>query len=210
MHLAVELMMGVSLAACVGLRAWMPMLMVGLLARAGYVGLNPHFAFLERTDLLIIFGMATLLEMLGDKVIAVDHFLDAVGTVIRPAAATVLASAMLTKTDPGMAVILGLIVGGGTALTVHGAKAALRTKVSVLAPGHGNAAVSVGEDLVVGVGVWTAAHAPIFAFGVALFVLAGSVWLIAQCVRHGRRLWSVLSRRKVGDPAQTPTGAGTC
>jgi hypothetical protein len=35
MQLAVELMMGVSLAACVGLRAWLPLLMVGLLARAG-------------------------------------------------------------------------------------------------------------------------------------------------------------------------------
>lgn len=197
MQLVVELMMAVSLAACAGLRAWMPLLIVGLLARTGHLDLNAHFAFMARTDALVVLGVATVLELLGDKVIGIDHFLDAMGTVVRPAAATVLASSMLTHTDPLTATVFGLIVGGGTALTVHGGKAALRAKVSALAPLHGgtgNAGVSLGEDLIVASGVWTAAHAPILAFGLTVLVLGGAVWLLVHCAHHVRR-WAGALRR---------------
>ena len=199
MHLMIELMMAVSLAACAGLRAWMPLLTVGLLARGGYMDLNTHFAFLARTDALIIFGVATALELVGDKVIGIDHFLDAVGTAVRPAAATILASSMLTHSDPVAASVFGLIVGGGTALTIHGAKAALRAKVSALAPLHGgmgNASVSLGEDLVAGTGVLAVLHAPILAFAVTACALAGAVWLIVTCAHHVRRWGGALSRRR--------------
>ena len=203
MQIAAEMMMAVSLAACVGLRAWMPLLMVGLLSHAGYLSLNAHFAFLARTDTLIVLGVATVLELLGDKVIVVDHFLDAIGTVVRPAAATILASSMLTHTDPVVATVFGLIVGGGTALTVHSAKSVLRAKVSALAPLHGgagNASVSLGEDLVVAGGVLTAAHAPFIAFGVTVLLLGGAIWLLVHSVHHVRRWAGVLRNRRSSAP----------
>src|SRR5439155_14039876 len=109
---------------------------IGLLNRAGYLPLNEHFAFMARTDALIVFGVATVIELLGDKVIVLDHFLDAAGTVLRPAAGTVLASAVMTKMDPMAAVVLGLMIGGGTALTVHAGKTVLRYQSSALSFAH--------------------------------------------------------------------------
>lgn len=134
MDVALQLMTGVSLAACAGLRAWLPLFVTGLLGRAGVLPLDATFDLLTRTDALVIFGVATVLEVLGDKVVVVDHFLDAAGTFLRPVAGTVLAASVLTHLDPALSLALGLIVGGGTALTVHSGKAALRATGTTTAP----------------------------------------------------------------------------
>lgn len=73
--LAVQPMMGISLVACAGLRAWQPILAIGLLARGGYAQLRPSFPFLTRDDALTVFGVAAVLEFLGDKFIVIDYFL---------------------------------------------------------------------------------------------------------------------------------------
>jgi hypothetical protein len=199
MSLAVQLMMAVSLAACAGLRAWLPMLVVGLLSRGDYVQLNGPFAFLARDDALIIFGGATVIEFFGDKVVAIDHFLDAMGTVIRPAVETVLASSMLAGMDPLAAVVFGLIVGGGMSLTVHAGKAVARAKVSALIPFHGglgNAILSTAEDVISGLCLWIIIHAPLLEFILALFAIIGAAWLVMKFIKSGRRLFKFLKNRR--------------
>lgn len=198
MEIAIELLLALALASCTGLRAWLPLLAVSLLARHGYMELHPSFAFLARTDALVVFGAATAIEILGDKVVAVDHALDAVGAVVRPAAGAVLASSMFLKLDPLAAVALGLIVGGGAAFTVNAGKALARTQATALAPAHGglgNAALSTLEDLVTAAGVALAVVAPWLAALVALSLLAASFYLIRAFLRTGGHLLNWLRRR---------------
>jgi len=183
-------MMGVSLAACAGLRAWLPLLCVGLLAKFGILPIHPAFEFLARTDVLIVFGVATVLELLGDKIVAVDHFLDAVGTIARPAAGTLVASSLFTGLDPTVSILLGLIVGGGTALTIHTGKATVRAHSTLTAPLHlgaGNAALSVGEDVVTLGGIGLAVWLPVVAFILALLAVIVCGWLIVTAIRQGHK-----------------------
>ena len=131
-------------------------------------------SFIARDDVLIILGVATVIEILGDKFVVVDHFLDAIGTVARPAAGTLVASAMLARLDPAAALVLGLIVGGGTALTVHASKSVLRAKCTALLPFHGgvgNAAVSSAEDCLTIGGIFCIIHAPLVSFVIIVFRL---------------------------------------
>jgi hypothetical protein len=203
MAMIVQGMMGVSLAACCGLRAWMPMLIVGLLAKAGYIPLNPSFAFLMRDDALIVFGVATALELLGDKVIVIDHLLDAVGTIVRPAVGTVLASSMLTQMDPLAATALGLIAGGSAAFTIHAGKSVIRAKSSLLAHFHvgvGNAVLSTLEDVLTVGGVFLAAFLPVLAFGLVSILLALSAWMLVHLLRKGASLWTFLTTRRTPKP----------
>jgi hypothetical protein len=185
MDLVIQLLMGMSLAACAGLRAWMPLLVVGLLGRFGALHLNQSFDLLSHTSTLIVLGAATVIEILGDKVIVVDHFLDAAGTVLRPAAGTVLAASMFWSLDPALSLALGLIAGGGTALTVHAGKSAARVGTSALAPAHagaGNALVSLFEDVVTLLGVLAAVFVPILAF-----VVIGALVVVAfRMIRRAR------------------------
>ena len=189
-------MTGISLAACAGLRAWLPLLVVGILGKTGVLPLGQSFGLLARTEMLVILGVATVLELLGDKIALVDHFLDAVGTVARPAAGTVLAASVLTQLDPTVALVLGLIVGGGTAFTIHSGKAALRATGTGTAPGVSNAALSLGEDVLSGGLLWLTMAAPIVAFLLALAGVALAVWAVIAFVRTGRRLIAVVGKRR--------------
>src|SRR5512143_4087062 len=104
--------LAVALAASAGLRAWLPLLLAGGLARAGVLDLGPSFQFLASNKALVLFGVATAIELVGDKVPAVDHVLDVIGTPLRPAAGALLAASVLgTVTDPMTSVVLGTAVG---------------------------------------------------------------------------------------------------
>ena len=49
----------------------------------------------------MLFGVATAIEVIGDKIPAVDHALDVIGTPLRPLAGAVLAASVLgTVADP--------------------------------------------------------------------------------------------------------------
>jgi hypothetical protein len=196
--LAVQLMMATSLAACAGLRAWLPLLAMGLLGRAELITLHDSFEFLAGTPALVVFGVATVVEVLADKVIALDHALDVLSTFIRPVAGTVLAAAALSELDPLFATIAGLVLGGGTALTVHAGKAAARAKASAFAPVHGglgNALLSLAEDAAALIGVPLAVFVPVLAFVLALGVLALCVLAIVMFVRAGRRVITLWNNR---------------
>jgi hypothetical protein len=194
-QLALQLMMGVSLAACAGLRAWLPLLCVGLLARFSHIPLNENFAFLTSTPLLTILGVATVIEILGDKIIAVDQFLDTIGTFARPIAGALVAASLINPQDPTWATVLGVVLGGGTALTVHTAKALTRLQSTAAAPVHGgtvNLGMSLGEDFLSLGGIGLAVWIPLIAFALAALFLVLCVYLIRIAIHHGKRVMKAL------------------
>ena len=124
--LALQLVAGFGLAAATGLRAFLPPLLVGLLARLDVVPLRPGTAWLESTPALVIFGTAVVLELLADKIPWVDHALDVAAIVVKPTAATLVVVATVTDMSPLTATIVGLLLGGTVAGSVHVARAGLR------------------------------------------------------------------------------------
>ena len=99
------LALAVALAASAGLRAWLPAAASPPTRSLG-CGPRPLFQFLASNKALIVLGVATVIEVAGDKIPAVDHFLDAIGTPLRPAAGALLASSVLgTVSDPLTAIV---------------------------------------------------------------------------------------------------------
>jgi Domain of unknown function (DUF4126) len=179
-----SLALGIGLAACAGLRAWLPLLLAGLLARAGVLELGPSFRFIASNEALILFGVATVVEIVGDKIPAVDHALDALSTVLRPAAGSLLAASVLWRIpDPLTALALGVAVGAPSALVPHAAKSALRAASTALTGGLANPLLSLVEDL---------AAVFVFVITVALPVATAIVILVVG----GLVLRRVLRRRQ--------------
>jgi len=147
-ELGLAVALGIGLAACAGLRAWLPLLLVGGLARAGVLSLGPSFGFLASNRALILFGVATAIEIVGDKVPAVDHALDMLSTVLRPAAGSLIAASVMWQVrDPLTALALGVAVGAPAALVPHAAKSVLRAASTTLTGGLANPVISVAEDV---------------------------------------------------------------
>lgn len=175
------LALGIGLAACAGLRAWLPLLLAGLAARMGWIELGHSFQFLSSGRALALFGVASVVEMVADKVPALDHLLDALSTVLRPAAGSLLAASVLWPVnDPLTAIALGVAVGAPTALVPHAAKTALRAASTTLTAGFANPVLSLAEDGLV-----------VFLFVVAivlpLLVVTAVAGLVVLLVMRWRR-----------------------
>jgi hypothetical protein len=176
--------LAVALAACAGLRALLPILLTGIVARAGWVSLGPSFHFLSTNWALLLFGLATIIEIAGDKIPALDHALDVLHTVLRPLSGSMLAAAVLSSvSDPATAIALGIIVGAPTALVPHAARAAVRVVSTATTGGLANPLLSVLEDV---------AAFGLFVVSVLVPVLvAGAMLVVAAFV-----VWRVLARRR--------------
>ena len=136
---------GLSTAA--GLNAYLPLLVVALLARfTDLITLSPPWDTLESWWVIGVLAVLLLIEILVDKVPAVDSINDAIQTFIRPVAGAVLFAAsagVISEAHPVLAMIAGLLVAGG----VHAAKATARPIVTGATAGVGNPVVSTVEDV---------------------------------------------------------------
>ena len=176
-----SLALGIALAACAGLRAWLPLLLASLLARAGWLDLGPSFQFLASNKALLLFAVATVIEIVGDKVPVVDHALDAIGTPLRPAAGALLAASVMGHvSDPLTALVLGTAVGAPAALVPHAAKTALRAASTTFTGGLANPILSLIEDGVSFVLFVLAVLVPLVVVG----LLALALLVITRRLRH--------------------------
>jgi hypothetical protein len=133
---------GLGLSGAAGLNAWLPAFAGALLTRLGVVELGEPFDELSKTPALVVLGVLTVADFVGDKIPAVDHVLHSIGTVIAPISGTVLFAG---ETDASL--IVSLLAGGSTAGAVHAARSAVRPLSTVTTGGIGNPVLSLLEDL---------------------------------------------------------------
>jgi hypothetical protein len=171
--------LAIALAACAGLRTFLPLFLAGVLSRAGWLVLGPSFHFLSSNRALILFGLASLIEILADKIPALDHALHALATPLHAGAGTLLAASALGQhTDPLFALALGAAVGAPAALVPHAVKAGLRAASTAFTGGLANPLLSLGEDVVT-----------VILFCLAVLIpLAVVLFLVLAGVVLGRRL----------------------
>jgi len=172
MHWSVWLALGsgIAVAAACGLRAFLPLLLLGLASRAGLIHLRDNAAWLASDMALLALGVATVVEIVADKIPVVDHVLDMIGTVLRPAAAWLGAFAVLQAWPTPWAQIAALVLGTA-ALAVHGAKAKLRLGTSAVTMGHANPFVSMAEDVVTFVTMAVGILVPVLAIAIPVLLV---------------------------------------
>ena len=161
---------GIAIAAACGLRAFLPLLAVGVAGRLDVIHLGPDVRWLEATPTLVCFGVATLLETAGDKVPMIDHALDVIGTAVRPLAGWLAAFALLDHWPAPWAQITALVLGGG-ALAVHSLKAKSRLGSTLLTLGHASPVLSLIEDAATLALVAVAILAPLLALSLAIVLI---------------------------------------
>ncbi len=151
-----EALTGTGLAASAGLNAYIPLVLLGTLARwTDLVDLPTGWQWLSNGWVLVILAILLTVEVVADKVPVVDHVNDVVQTVVRPTAGGLAfgagsTSETVTVTDPGaffsshqwVPIAAGVLI----ALAVHGVKAAARPVVNTATAGVGAPVASTVED----------------------------------------------------------------
>jgi hypothetical protein len=185
-----ELLTGIftafGLSASAGLNAYIPLLLVGLLARyTELIRLSQPWDTLAHPGIILMLCVLVIIEMLADKIPAVNHVNDLIQTLIRPAAGAIAFAAsanVVTEISPVLALAAGLLVAG----TVHVAKAgAVRPMVTATTAGAGNIPVSIAEDVVSTVLSFLAIALPVLV-GTLLIVFVAFIifWLYRRANRH--------------------------
>jgi Domain of unknown function (DUF4126) len=175
-----------GLSASAGLNAYIPLLLVGLLAKyTDLIHLNQPWDTLANPWIILLLCILVIIEMLADKIPAVNHINDLIQTLIRPAAGAIAFAAsanVVTDVSPVLALAAGLLVAG----TVHVAKAgAVRPMVTATTGGAGNIPVSIAEDVVSTVLSFLAIALPLLV-GTLMIMLAAFIiyWFYRRASRE--------------------------
>ena len=143
--LILSIALGVGLAAAVGFRVFLPMLVMSIAAYSGHLHLSSGFAWLGTISALMTLTVAALLEIVAYYVPGVDNLLDVLATPAALIAGTVVVAAVTTDLPPLVKWTTAAIAGGGAAGLTQGITSLLRLKSTTLTAGFGNHTVASGE-----------------------------------------------------------------
>ncbi|WP_146845701.1 DUF4126 domain-containing protein [Cellulomonas terrae] len=207
-----EALTGTGLATAAGLNAYIPLLVIGALARwTDLMNLPAGWEWLENGWVLAVLAVLLALEVVADKIPGVDSVNDIVQTVVRPVAGGIAfgagsSSQTAVVTDPQAFVESGqwvpVVVGIVMALVVHGAKATVRPVVNATTLGAGAPVASTVEDA-------TSVGLSFAAILAPLLVLVALVGLVIVWFRfRARRRRGAAARETSPDVAPPPPPAG--
>ncbi|MFA7509685.1 MULTISPECIES: DUF4126 domain-containing protein [Mycolicibacterium] len=187
-----ELLTGFGLATAAGLNAYIPLLTLGLLARfTDLVTLPAGWAWLENGWVMAIVAVLLVVEVVADKVPALDSVNDVIQTFVRPTAGGIVfgsgtAAQTAAVTDPGAFAQTGqwvpVVIGVVVALVVSLTKSTVRPAANVATAGVAAPVLSTVEDIVSVALVFVAILLPVL-----VLVVAGALaWAAVRLIRRRR------------------------
>lgn len=186
----------IGLATSAGLNAYIPLLAYGILARyTDIVSLPESWMWLTDPILLTIVGILLVIEVIADKIPAVDSVNDVIQTLVRPTSGGIMfASAFSEENMVSSSSVfqdtntwVWLAVGFAVALAMHLFKTTTRPVVNAGTAGTGAPVVSTAEDVVSASLTAAAIFAPFLVFGVLAIFLLPVIWIVYK-VRSRRKL----------------------
>ena len=172
METLVDICLGISLSAACGLRIFVPPLVMGVMARLGFLHLGAGSSFLSATPTLIALGVATLIEVAAYHVPWLDNLLDLMAGPVAILAGVAVSFAVLSNEDPLVRWSLALLAGGGAAAGVQTATTLARHVSSLTTGGLLNPVLAAGEAFLAFVISVIAVLIPVIALLTGAIVLA--------------------------------------
>jgi hypothetical protein len=182
MDTLLSICIGMGLSAACGFRVFVPPLVMSIAALFGHLTLSPNFEWMGSYPALIMFAVATGIEIAAYYIPLVDHLLDTIATPMAIAAGTVVTASLIPDADPMLQWTVALIAGGGSAGTIQAFSGIARLASTVMTGGLGNALISTIEAVGSIVLSWLAIAVPVFA------VCLVAVLLVFTLSRLGRSL----------------------
>ena len=185
-----ELMTGFGLATAAGLNAYIPMLLMGLLSKfTSLITLPSGWTWLENSWVMAVIAVLLAVEIVADKIPALDTVNDTVQTFVRPTAGGIVfgsgtAAQTAAVSDPAEFARTGqwvpVVIGVVTALVVHLTKTAVRPAANVATAGVAAPVLSTIEDITSVSLVFIAILIPALVAIVLIALAAAAVWLLRR------------------------------
>lgn len=141
----------IVLAASTGIRAFLPLTITAILAKLNIfvIPIDSSFINFVTDDRVLAFLIiATVIEIISDKIPAVDNFLDVVYTIVKPLI-SFISSYSIMNMEPWQSTIVSITLALMATSVSMGTKAAVRFTSTSSTAGVFNPLISILEDLLV-------------------------------------------------------------
>lgn len=169
--------LGAGLSSLSGVRAFLPIGLVGLVSRLGWFSAfdlaGTRFAILENPWVIGALLFLAVAEIVGDKVPVLDSALDLMATPVRVLAGVLVFGAALAQEDTAVTAA-GMVGGGAIAFTSAAIKGVIRPGATATTGGTLNPFISFFEDVATLLGTAVVVLLPVLGF----LLIAFTVFLI--------------------------------
>src|SRR5262245_23569863 len=186
MEIAVSIALGIGLAAAVGFRVFVPLLIASIASYTGHLHLDADFAWLGSPAAMTMLGVAAAVEVMAYYIPAVDNLLDTITTPLALVAGSVVAAAVITDLPPSIKWATAIIAGGGVAAITQGVTTLVRAKSTAFTAGIGNPVVSTVGMFAAVIVALLALLAPLAALALIVAICWITVRLVRRFLRNGR------------------------
>jgi hypothetical protein len=145
MDTLLSICVGIGLSAACGFRVFVPPLVMSMASLFGHLELSPSFEWMGTYPALVVFAVATCVEIAAYYIPWVDHLLDIITTPMAIAAGTFVTASLIPDADPMLQWTVALIAGGGSAGTIQAFSGITRLASTMITGGLGNALISTIE-----------------------------------------------------------------
>jgi hypothetical protein len=185
----IALSMGVAWAS--GINLYAAILVLGIMGATGNIALPPDLMVLTDPLIITAAGVMYIVEFFADKIPGVDNGWDTVHTFIRIPLGALLAAAAVGEVNTSV-VISAALLGGGLTASTHATKAGSRMLINASPEPFTNWFTSLGEDVAVIAGLWTAFHYPLlFVIFLIVFILL-AIWFLPKIWRGLVKIFALL------------------
>lgn len=193
----IALSMGAAWAS--GINLYAAILVLGYLGSTGQMVLPAEMEIVSDPLVMTAAGFMYLVEFFIDKTPGADTAWDTLHSFIRIPAGAMLAAAAVGDVAPAVTLAAALL-GGSLATATHFTKAGTRVVANTSPEPFSNWTLSVGEDVAVVAGIWTALNYPLTFLVVLVASVTLMIWLLPKLWRAVRaifyRIGSWLGLRK--------------
>ncbi len=170
LEIIISIFLGVGLAAAVGFRVFLPLLILSLAGFYDYIPLNENWEWAGSLTAVITLGVATFVEIFGYYIPWFDNLLDTIAIPLAAVAGTAVMVATVGDMNPVITWALAIIAGGGTAVAIKGNASALRLTSTATTGGIANPVVATVETGTATVMSLASVFIPIVAFVLVIFI----------------------------------------
>ncbi|MBD1804342.1 DUF4126 domain-containing protein [Microcoleus sp. FACHB-SPT15] len=146
MDTLLSICIGIGLSAACGFRIFVPPLVMSMASLFGHLTLSPSFEWMGSYSALVVFAVATGIEIAAYYIPWVDNLLDTIATPMAIAAGTFVTASVIPEGDPMLQWTVALIAGGGAAGTIQAFTGIGRLASTMMTGGLGNPLISTIES----------------------------------------------------------------
>ena len=190
MEVVPPVLIGIALSATCGFRVFVPLLAVNIGFRAlnadeaSPFKLDDRFEWLGGDIALVIFLVASIIEIGGYYIPWIDNLLDTIASPAAIVAGTLITTSFIDIESWWLQWLLGLIAGGGAAGAVQATTVLTRASSTITTGGLGNPIVASVETSGAFLGSALSILAAPIAVGVFVLLLGSGLWIWWRRRKH--------------------------